>query len=102
MRIGMILDKVFPPDPRVENEASALINAGHEVFLFCLKYNNEPDNEKINGVQVKRYSSNKLEYKFSALAYTFPFYTNAMAKKITQFLFEHKISAIHIHDMVIA
>ncbi len=102
MRIGMILDKVFPPDPRVENEASALINAGYEVFLFCLKYNNEPDNEQINGVKVKRHHSNKLEYKLSALVYTFPFYTNAMAKKISHFLFEYKIGAIHIHDMVIA
>ena len=37
MRIGMILDKTFPPDPRVENEAVTLINHGFEVFLFCLK-----------------------------------------------------------------
>ena len=34
----MILDATFPPDPRVENEAISLIAAGHEVFLFCLKY----------------------------------------------------------------
>ena len=33
----MILDAVFPPDPRVENEAISLINEGHHVFLFCLK-----------------------------------------------------------------
>lgn len=102
MRIGMILDKTFPPDPRVENEASALINAGHEVFLFCLKYGNKSDNESINGVQVKRYKSSKLEYKLSALVYTFPFYTNIMSKKINRFLFEYKIEAIHIHDMAIA
>lgn len=35
MKIGMILDAPFPTDPRVSNEASALINAGHEVFLFA-------------------------------------------------------------------
>ena len=102
MRIGMILDKTFPPDPRVENEAEALIKKGHQVFLFCLKYNNESDNEQINGILVKRYTSNKLEYKLSALAYTFPFYTNIMAKKIIYFLSKFKIEIIHIHDMVIA
>jgi len=102
MRIGMILDKTFPPDPRVENEAEALIKKGHQVFLFCLKYNNESDNEQINGIQVKRYTSNKLEYKLSALAYTFPFYTKLMAKKIIYFLSKFKIEIIHIHDMVIA
>lgn len=102
MRIGMILDKVFPPDPRVENEATALIKGGHEVFLFCLKYKDEPETEKINGIEVRRYVSNTLEYKLSALAYTFPFYTGSMSKKITHFLTENKIEAIHIHDIRIA
>ena len=102
MRIGMILDKTFPPDPRVENEAMALIKSGHKVFLFCLKYDDKDGNEIVNGIQVKRYLSNKLEYKLSALAYTFSFYTNLMAKKIAHFLSENKIEAIHIHDMRIA
>jgi glycosyltransferase involved in cell wall biosynthesis len=102
MRIGMILDKTFPPDPRVENEAISLIDKGHEVFLFCLKYNKNDGDVIINGIQVKRYQSNKLEYKLSALAYTFPFYTFMMAKKIDNFLNENKIEAIHIHDMRIA
>lgn len=102
MRIGMILDYTFPPDPRVENEAISLIKAGHEVFLFCLKYNKNQSDEEINGIQVKRYQSNKLEYKLSALAYTFPFYTNSMKRKITHFLVDNKIEVIHIHDMRIA
>ena len=102
MRIGMILDKTFPPDPRVENEAEALIKAGHQVFLFCLKYKNELKSEVLNKIHVKRYRSNKLEYKLSALAYTFPFYGNLMSKKISHFLLKNKIEAIHIHDMRIA
>lgn len=102
MRIGMILDKTFPPDPRVENEAISLIKAGHEVFLFCLKYNKNEGDVLIKGIQVKRYQSNKLEYKLSALAYTFPFYALMMANKITHFLKKNTIEAIHIHDMRIA
>lgn len=99
----MILDKVFPPDPRVENEAISLINAGHEVFLFCLSYDGAAaKNESINKIQVKRYKSNKLEYKLSALAYTVPFYTNLMAKKIANFLDANAIEALHIHDIRIA
>lgn len=102
MKIGMILDEVFPPDPRVENEAVSLVKAGYQVFLFCLTYGNEKQDEIINGIQVKRYKSNKLEYKFSALAYTFPFYTFLMQKKIKHFILEHKLDAIHIHDIRIA
>ena len=33
------------------NEAVSLVNAGHEVFLFCLKYANEKASETINGIQ---------------------------------------------------
>ena len=102
MKIGMILDAPFPPDPRVENEAVSLVKAGHDVFLFCLKYADEKSSEIINGIQVKRYISNKLEYKLSALAYTVPFYGFLMKKKIHQFIEETKIDALHIHDIRIA
>ena len=102
MRIGMILDKTFPPDPRVENEAISLINAGHEVFLFCLKYSEKEKDEIINGIRVKRYLSNKIIYKLSALVYTLPFYTWIMSNKIRQFIKAFGIEAIHIHDMQIA
>lgn len=98
----MILDKTFPPDPRVENEALALIDDGHQVFLFCLSYEKETHDECINGIEVKRYPSNTLEYKLSALAYSLPFYRKMMSVKIAHFLKENSIQAIHVHDMVIA
>ena len=98
----MILDAEFPPDPRVENEAVSLVNNGHDVFLFCLKYNDEHSSEIINGIQVKRYSSNKLEYKLSALAYTIPLYTLLMKSKIEDFIINNKIESLHIHDIRIA
>jgi glycosyltransferase involved in cell wall biosynthesis len=102
MRIGMILDAVFPPDPRVENEAVSLIKAGHEVFLFCLHYGNQKQSEIIKGIHIKRYLSNKIEYKLSALAYTIPLYTICMTSKIVNFIKTHTIEAIHIHDIRIA
>ena len=48
MKIGMILDAEFPPDPRVENEAVSLVKNGHEVFLFCLQYGQQKPSEVIN------------------------------------------------------
>jgi len=102
MKIGMILDAPFPPDPRVENEAISLIEAGHEVFLFCLNYSNQKASEIINGIQVKRFASNKIEYKLSALAYTIPLYTFLMKRKIHQFIKETKVEGLHINDIRIA
>ena len=98
----MILDAPFPPDPRVENEAVSLVENGHEVFLFCLKYANEKASEIINGIQVKRYTSNISEYKLSALAHTIPLYSYLMQKKIAKFIKDTKVQALHIHDMRIA
>ena len=98
----MILDKEFPPDPRVENEAISLINKGHKVFLFCLNYGDEKEMEQIKGIQIRRYISTKLLYKLSALVYTIPFYSKIMSKKISHFLNLNNIEAIHIHDIQIA
>jgi len=102
MKIGMILDAEFPPDPRVENEAVSLIKAGHEVFLFCLQYGQQNPSEVINGIHVKRFLSNKLEYKLSALVYTVPLYTFLMMRKIHHFIKENKVEVLHAHDMRIA
>ncbi|MCA0933792.1 glycosyltransferase family 4 protein [Lutimonas saemankumensis] len=96
----MILDKPFPPDPRVENEALALIDSGYEVYLFCLSYQKEAESESYKGIQIKRYSSSRMEYKFSALSYTLPFYRMSLSKKIRNFLEVNEIGVIHIHDMV--
>jgi len=98
----MILDAVFPPDPRVENEAITLITAGHQVFLFCLHYGDQKETELVDGIKIRRYLSNKLEYKLSALAYTFPFYTSLMSKKIKKFIVHNNIEALHVHDVQVA
>lgn len=98
----MILDAPFPPDPRVENEAVSLVSSGHEVFLFCLQYSNEKKNEELKGIKVRRFTSNRFEYKLSALAYTIPLYTWLMQKKIHQFIYSTKVEALHIHDIKIA
>jgi glycosyltransferase involved in cell wall biosynthesis len=103
MRIGMILDAPYPIDPRVSNEASALISAGHDVYLFCLSYSKKfIEKEVINSINVRRYYCSRLTYKFSALAYTFPFYKIIMSRKINNFLISNNIDKIHIHDIQIA
>jgi UDP-N-acetylglucosamine:LPS N-acetylglucosamine transferase len=102
MRIGMILDKTYPPDPRVHNEAITLLKNGHEVFLFCLQYGDQKDYEKLEGLEIYRYNTNRFIYKASALAYTIPVYTYIMAKKIRDFLKRSGIEVIHVHDMVVA
>jgi glycosyltransferase involved in cell wall biosynthesis len=67
-----------------------------------LQYGQQKPSEVINGIHVKRFLSNKLEYKLSALAYTIPIYTFLMKAKIHRFITENKVDVLHIHDMRIA
>ena len=101
MKIGMILDAPYPIDPRVTNEAKALISSGNEVFLFSLSFNKSfKSNEIINGINVVRFFCSKITYKLSAFAYTFPFYKWIMSKKIKKFIKTYNVdvllSLIHI------
>jgi glycosyltransferase involved in cell wall biosynthesis len=103
MRIGMILDSDFPPDPRVENEAVTLIKNGYEVYLFSLSFDkNFTANEIYNGIHVVRCYCPPIVYKFMALAYTLPLYHLYFRKPILKFLMSYKIDTVHIHDMQIA
>ena len=102
MRIGMILDKSFTPDPRVENEAHILMQAGHELFLFCLDFKGRTSKDVHNGIQVRRYGSSSFEYRMSALAYTVPIYSLMLKGGIERFLKENDIDVVHVHDMVVA
>ncbi|MCX2743503.1 glycosyltransferase family 4 protein [Mangrovivirga sp. M17] len=103
MKIGMILDSHFPPDPRVENEALYLIDQGHEVFLFCLDYTGKKKSEETyKNIHVIRIKPPKIIYKLSALAYTFPFYHDYLRPIIKDFIIKNKIDTIHIHDIQVA
>src|SRR5688572_21637097 len=102
MRIGMILDSSFPPDPRVEKEALSLIGEGHEVYLFSLDIGQRSGKEVYKGIQIVRYPLSNLLYKLSALVYTFPFYRWGVSNSLTHFIKTSGIEVLHIHDMIIA
>ncbi len=102
MKIAMFLDTAFPPDSRVENEAISLIRAGNEVHLFSLDYEQRPAFEVHNGINVHRYRADKLTFKLSALAYTFPFFHQRIKSSIKIFIKDIEPDVLHVHDMVIA
>ena len=102
MRIGMILDLDFPPDMRVENEATALIQNDYEVFLLCLDYDNSlPKKEIYKGVHLNRiYKMKKWANRGRGLINTpFNYYTYFWAKHIINFVNEYDINVLHIHDL---
>jgi glycosyltransferase involved in cell wall biosynthesis len=100
MRIGMLLDKPFPPDPRVANEARSLVQAGHSVALFCLGFGGEPPRETLDGVEIVRHPIDRRFWKkASALILTLPAYRLWFRGRLRRFLSEERIEALHVHDL---
>lgn len=102
MKVGMILDETFPPDPRVENEALTLKDQGYDIHILCYGYDIAKDEEfEYKGIRVYRKACPKWVYKFSALAYTVPVYHWITKGWIEKFVEDYRIDVIHVHDIQI-
>jgi len=94
----MILDKVFPPDIRVEKEARALIKGGFEVFLLCEKTGaSKKDFETLDyGLHVSRFSYHR--DKFINFFEKITMQHRAYHHAIRHFIETFQPDAIHVHD----
>ena len=99
----MLLDRFFPPDIRVEKEARALIQAGHEVFLLSLMRgkNSVPTEEVIEGIRVLRipYPHAFLKPAWNYLRLQLMFIHPVWKKALIHAVQRHRIEALHIHDL---
>jgi glycosyltransferase involved in cell wall biosynthesis len=100
LKIGMILDRDFPPDDRPEKEAISLIQAGHEVNLLCYTATNKPLKETYKGIKITRFHlSEKVHKKLSAAYLALPLYRWLYTKQIKRFIIENNLDVLHIHDL---
>jgi glycosyltransferase involved in cell wall biosynthesis len=99
MQILMVLAGEFPPDTRVENEALALREAGHEVHLACYTRKNSPAKEIFKGVIIHRIPISLFLYKTSVAALTAPFYFAFWERFLGSIIEKYRIEALHIHDL---
>jgi glycosyltransferase involved in cell wall biosynthesis len=101
MRIGMILDAPFPPDIRVEKEATSLEKAGHEIYIMSRFSPSFLTEEKYEHFNVSRFDTNQYrilkrltrEYK------KITFYDPVWAKGIDDFVNDNRIDVLHVHDL---
>ena len=103
LKVGMLLDKEFPPDPRVENEAKTLTDSGYDVYLWCLDFCGRKKFEEYRGIKIFRHSiSRKAQHQLLGLAMTVPFYHFIFRNSIRRFLSENQIRIVHVHDLPLA
>jgi glycosyltransferase involved in cell wall biosynthesis len=53
-RVAIVAHAVFPGDPRLRRQTDALVGAGHQVDLFCLRAPGEAPEQRIRDVRVFR------------------------------------------------
>ncbi|MBC8466046.1 glycosyltransferase family 4 protein [bacterium] len=104
MKIGMILDRVFPPDIRVEKEARTLLKAGHELYLLCMRgsASDLPDDDIYEGIKLHRrdfYPKSPIIRKFNALISRLTFKNYKLISQIEKFVDENSIEVLHVHDL---
>ncbi len=86
MKILMLLDRIFPPDIRVEKEARTLLEAGHELSLLSLGADGKPREEVVEGIKVIRTElpppKTILRRAWDHLGFTFNFIDNFWQKAL--------------------
>lgn len=99
MRIGIVVDNEFNNDIRVRNEAQALINAGHKVFVLCFEFGSNHGYD-YNGIKITRWNL-KQKYKniLFAVFHTFNLYSFLWSKKIKKFIKDNNIEILHVNDL---
>jgi glycosyltransferase involved in cell wall biosynthesis len=101
MNIGMLLDKEFYGDLRVENEVQALCSAGYTVFVYCFTFDGKYKEGDYFGAKIIHIPVLKtFAYKLRGLTNTtFNFYPNYLVKLIENHIKNNNIGVFHVHDL---
>lgn len=100
MRVAMVVHSYFPSDPRVRKEAVALVGAGNDVEVICLRGPDEPSHGLSGGVVVHRLpvardrSSGRLGY---VLEYLLFFVLAAVT--LTRLDLRDRLDVVHVHNI---
>lgn len=98
-RVCAVVFSYYPADPRPRREAEALIGAGHEVDLICLRDADESPRETVNGVRVfrvplERKRGGKIRYIWEyALFIVMSFFLVTMRFAVRRY------HVVHVHTM---
>jgi len=103
-KVLMMLNAAYPSDIRVKKEAGALITAGFEVHLLCLRKKGELPAEVFEGIHVHRIEAgtNNYQLAFWDVVMSVNFIHPRFRKAAASILKEASISIIHVHDLPLA
>jgi len=100
----MLLNAPYPSDIRVKKEADALLEAGFDIFLLCLRKKNEAYSQKFEGIRVTRIDAGTNNYilAFWDIIMSILFIHPKFLKATRNLLRSENISIVHVHDLPLA
>lgn len=102
MKVLMVLDHVFPPDTRVENEIKSLAENGHDVHVACFQKEGKPLVERTSYCTIHHNPISKFMFKASVGVLKFPFYFNYWRKIVNGLFEKENFDVVHVHDLPLA
>jgi glycosyltransferase involved in cell wall biosynthesis len=98
VRIGMVLDKPYPPDIRVEKEARALLGAGFEVGLLAMSAGDNPQRETTSyGLYLFRTAVPR-DSMWARQLKGFSLLKKGWLEPLNRFVSEFRPDILHVHD----
>ena len=96
----MVLDQPYPPDIRVENEASTLVDNGYEVTILSIGPDDRPREEALQGVNIiRKRIPLQFRNKLRGFEGTVPAYTYFLSHVIRDVHRHLAFDFIHVHDL---
>jgi glycosyltransferase involved in cell wall biosynthesis len=86
-RLAIVVHAVYPGDPRIRRQSDALISAGHEVDLLCLRGPGEAAEEVDGGLRIVRLPVNRAFSGFSGHVAEYLAFAGVAAVRLTR---EHR------------
>jgi glycosyltransferase involved in cell wall biosynthesis len=104
VKILMLLNAPYPADIRVKKETGALLAAGFEIFLLCLRKRGESYAQDFEGIRIIRIDAGKSNYQLAfwdvviSINFVHPKF-RASAKELIR---KEGIKVVHVHDLPLA
>lgn len=103
-KILMLLNAPYPSDIRVKKESDALLSAGFEIHLLCLRKHGEAYHQEFEGIKITRIDAGTNNYvlAFWDVTMSILFYHPQFLTAARTLLLKENIPIIHIHDLPLA
>ncbi len=103
-KILMLLNAPYPSDIRVKKESDALLQAGFEIYLLCLRKAGETYQQEFEGIKITRIDAGTNNYvlAFWDVIMSIQFVHPRFLKAARQLLIKENIPVIHVHDLPLA